>query len=193
MNTTKKLIIGAAALLAIACRMQAEDEKEFIGDRHTLDYKNAGLKEFKIVHRVYNCRTLDLSGNDLGELVLPVGMIDLHSLNLRGNNNLTNLFIQMDTSIDTHGKRLSIYLSGNMRKNLRISLPSWLEIWGGLDGFKEAEIRPNGVELVRYNESIYPAYKNQFLLVWGDGVLQQTNKNITEGKWQDLPVIGSTP
>ena len=179
MNTTKKLLIGASALLAVVIGMQAEEK---IWERYTLDYKDSGIEKLELRHAVYKADRLDLRNCNLGELVLPVGMIDLRTLDLRGNNNLTNLFIQQDTSIDvTRYPKLAIRLSGNMRKNMKISLPSWLSLWSGLDGFKEVEIRKNGVEIVRLRTTL-PFFKDSWVLVWGDGQLQ---RSVNFKRWID--------
>ena len=165
--------------------MQAqEDETKFIGDKTVLDYTNAGLKEFKLHHRVYNASALDLGNNKLGEIILPAGMIELSSLRLTGNPNFTNLVIQMDTAIDARGSGLSVYLDGV--DNLRVSLPSRMtgkykriRVWIPFKEYKHRnllrrnrmmslpleeidnlEIRPNGVEMVRYSETL-PDYKKR--------------------------------
>lgn len=197
MRTSKKLIIGAVALAAVCAGMQAQsNESEFIGEKTVLDYKNAGLKEFKLHHRLYNARTLDLRNNDLDELVLPAGMIDLGSLILKGNPNLTNLVIQMDTSIDSSTfYNLYVRLDRDF-KNLRVSFLSWmLENQHGnkrislrpLEDFGEVEIRPNGVEMLRHSETI-PSLKNIWIVVFGEGELQVSSK--ISGKWRDIQCSG---
>lgn len=123
MNTTKKLIIGTAALLAVVIGMQSQEENVFIGHREVLDYSDSGLKEFKRAHRLYMATRLDLSNNNLGELVLPAGMVYLKTINLTGNNNLTNLVLQQDTAIEWP-TRLNVYLDDVSK--VRISVPSWI-------------------------------------------------------------------
>lgn len=196
MNTTKKLIVGAAALLAVVIGMQAEEESVFIGLKESLNYRNAGLKEFKRHHRLYMAKTLDLSDNDLGELVLPAGMVYLKTIRLSGNINLTNLVLQQDTSIEN--RYLDVYLDSI--DDVSISVPSWitgLRVWAYIDlinneehreRYKELasrhgwqrysrtripleyipnlEVRPNGVELLRNSDTL-PWYKNSWILCWG--------------------------
>ncbi len=57
MNTTKKLIIGTAALLAVVIGMQAEEK---IWERYTLDYKDSGIEKLELRHAVYKADRIDL-------------------------------------------------------------------------------------------------------------------------------------
>lgn len=110
-------------MAAVVTGMHGQEENVFIGDREVLDYRNTGLKEFKRAHRLYMATALDLRDNDLGELVLPAGMVYLRTIDLRGNNNLTNLFLQQDTAIEWPN-RLDVYLDDVSK--VRISVPSWM-------------------------------------------------------------------
>ena len=197
MNTTKKLIIGAVALTAVVTGMQGQEENVFIGDREVLDYRNAGLKEFKRAHRLYKAHTLRLDDNDLGQLVLPAGMVYLKTISLTGNNNLTNLFLQQDTAIEDPFL-LDVYLDDI--DNLKISLPSWItgfhvlipfdpqnnpshlkyyrrvingRIRVPINDIPNLEVRPNGVELVKESDSL-PFYKNSWI---------ESRPNLVNGKW----------
>lgn len=195
MRTTKQLLIGLAVLAVSVTGIQAQEER--IWERHRLDYKDSGLKRLELTHGIYKAEILNLQNCNLGELILPVGLLDLRNLNLRGNNNLTNLVFQMDTSIDSQ----QLHVAFGNRENMKISLPSWMistnrSLDGtylkypilkvDLEGFKEVEIRPNGVELIKASKTI-PFYKDAWILVWGYGQLQRSSdlKN-----WRDEDDLG---
>lgn len=210
MNTTKKLIIGTAALAAVVTGMQGQEENVFIGDREVLDYSDSGLKEFKRAHRLYMATRLDLSNNDLGELVLPAGMVYLKTINLTGNSNFTNLVLQQDTAIEDPFL-LDVYLDDI--DNLKISLPSWItgfhvvipfdpqnkpshlkyyrrvingRIRVPFSEIPNLEVRPNGVELLKESDSL-PFYKNSWILCWGAGYLEVNYRNLlANGEWRKL-------
>ncbi len=205
MNTTKKLIIGAVALAAVVIGMQGQEENVFIGGREVLDYRNAGLKEFKRDHRLYMATSLDLRDNDLGELVLPAGMVYLKTINLTGNNNFTNLFLQQDTAIEWP-IHLDVYLDSI--DNVKISLPSWIvgfRVWAYIDPINNKDHQRRYKDLIsRYGwqrhsrtriplefipklevrpngvelirkSEILPHYKNEWIISWGAGDLEHAN------------------
>lgn len=74
---------------------------------------NGGYKSIVLPHGMKETYLLVLSGNQLTNLVLPAGLIDLNMLWLNNNLGLTNVIIQMDTSIkraDRPDRSLSIRL-----------------------------------------------------------------------------------
>ena len=208
MNTTKKLIIGTAALAAVVTGMQGQEENAFIGDREVLDYRNSGLKEFKRAHRLYMATRLDLRNNDLGELVLPAGMVYLKTINLTGNSNFTNLFLQQDTAIEDPFI-LDVYLESI--DNVKISVPSWhtgLRVWAYIDPINNKEHLDKYKDLIRRygwqngsptrfpfeyipnlevrpngvellkESDSLPFYKNSWILCWGAGYLEVNYRNL---------------
>lgn len=215
MRTIKKITIGLAVLAVSVMGIQAQEKT--IWEKYTLDYKDSGLKKLELQHGVYKAGILNLRNCDLSELVLPTGILGLYALDLRGNNNLTNLFIQMDTSVDVRGRLLSIRLNGDMRKNMKISLPSWMvstnQSFDGnylhgpilktdLEGFKEVEIRPNGVELVRVHKTL-PFLKTLGFLLGDTGNCRCLPISRSGGMWklptrfglmkQGMPFMGGEP
>lgn len=212
MKTTKKLIIEAVALTSVVTGMQGQEENVFIGDREVLDYRNSGLKEFKRAHRLYMATQLDLRNNDLGELVLPAGMVYLKTINLTGNSNFTNLFLQQDTAIEWPN-HLDVYLDSI--DNVKISLPSWIvgfRVWAYIDPINNKDHQRRYKDLIsRYGwqrhsrtripfefipklevrpngvelirqSDSLPAFKNSWIICWGAGDLEEV-RNLVDDRW----------
>lgn len=127
-KTGKKLLIGAVALLAVVISTQAYPNaividsegnrkmidmaeytdwgssrpwyvpdiwREFGGTaRHSHNYKSIELPAF-----LRSVVEIDLSRNALTNLVIPLGMVSLRRIDLRGNIDLTNLVLQQDTGV----------------------------------------------------------------------------------------------
>lgn len=200
-------------MAAVVTGMQGQEENVFIGDREVLDYRNSGLKELKRAHRLYMATRLDLRNNDLGELVLPVGMVYLKTINLTGNSNFTNLFLQQDTTIEDPFI-LDVYLESI--DNVKISVPSWhtgLRVWAYIDPINNKEHLDKYKDLIRRygwqngsptrfpfeyipnlevrpngvelvkESDSLPFYKNSWIICWGAGYLEESRPNLVNGKW----------